>query len=198
MRNLLLIVIIFLFSFNLFSNQIIEIPSNNVVKWYSTGVFYELFVRSFKDTNGDGHGDFKGVLENINYLEKLGVSAIWFMPINDSAERTNNYDPTNFMDVDPTYGTMDDFKNLLSELHKKNIKVILDLVVNHTSIKHPFFIEAMNDKNSKYRNWFLWSDTDLNEKNKKPVWHKTETGWFFGKFVNTKPDLNYDNPEVVE
>jgi len=173
-------------------------PSNTLSKWYSTGVFYELFVRSFKDSDGDGNGDFKGVLQNIDYLEKLGISAIWFMPINDSDEKKDNYDPINFMDVDPTYGTLDDFKTLLNELHKRNIKVIIDLVVNHTSNKHPFFVDALKNVNSKYRDWYLWSDTDQGEKGKKPFWHKSDTGFYFGKFVNTKPDLNYDNPEVLE
>ncbi len=195
-KSILLVLFCLLFS-NLFSGEVIQMPSNSVDKWYSTGVFYELFVRSFKDSNGDKYGDFQGVTQKIDYLEKLGITAIWFMPINDSAEHTNNYDPTNFMDVDPTYGTLDDFKNLINQLHAKNIKVIIDLVINHTSDQHPFFIDATKDKKSKYRNWYLWSETNINETNKKKVWHETPTGWYFGKFVNSKPDLNYDNPEVL-
>ncbi|HOJ62795.1 MAG TPA: alpha-amylase family glycosyl hydrolase [Spirochaetota bacterium] len=195
-RSVFLIFIIFI-SFNLFSqNKKYIIPSSDVDKWYSRGVFYELFVRSFKDSNGDKNGDFRGVIEKIDYLKALGISGIWFMPITDSAEKTNNYDPIDYMNVDPTYGTLDDFKELLKKCHENGIRVIIDFVVNHTSDKHPFFIDAMKNKNSKYRNWYIWSETEPTGSWKK-YWYKTETGWYYAYFINSKPDLNYKNPEVI-
>ncbi len=193
---------IFIFFFIIFSiliysqNKKYIIPSKDIDKWYSRGVFYEMFVRSFKDSNGDKYGDFRGVIEKIDYLKSLGISGIWFMPITDSAERTNNYDPIDYMNVDPTYGTLDDFKELIKKCHENGIRVIIDFVLNHTSDKHPFFIDAMKNKNSKYRNWYIWSETEPTGSWKK-FWYKTDTGWYYAYFVNTKPDLNYKNPEVV-
>lgn len=172
------------------------IPSNNIDKWYSKGVFYEMFVRSFKDSNGDRYGDFRGVIEKIEYLKSLGISGIWFMPITDSAEKTNNYDPIDYMNVDPTYGTLDDFKELIKKCHENDIRVIIDFVLNHTSDKHPFFIDAVKNKNSKYRDWYIWSETEPTGGWKK-FWYKTDTGWYYAYFVNSKPDLNYKNPEVI-
>lgn len=198
MRKIIYLLLTIFITFTLFSqNKKYIIPSNSIDKWYSRGVFYEMFVRSFKDSNGDKNGDFRGVIEKIDYLKSLGISGIWFMPINDSAERTNNYDPTDYMNVDPTYGTLDDFKELVKKCHENGIKVIIDFVLNHTSDKHPFFIDAMKNKNSKYRNWYIWSETEPTGGWKK-YWYKTETGWYYAYFVNSKPDLNYKNREVIE
>lgn len=193
MKKILTVLIIFtfLFSVNAQSKKYV-MPSNDINKWYSTGVFYEMYVRSFYDSNGDKYGDFKGVIEKIDYLKKLGISGLWLMPINDSEERTNNYDPVDYMATDPTYGTMDEFKELISACHNNGIRVILDIVANHTSSKHPFFIDASTNVDSKYRNWYVWSD----KKDKK--FHESPTGFYYAHFVNTKPDLNLENPEVIE
>ncbi len=178
------------------AEDVIKTPSSGVDKWYSTGVFCELLVRSYKDTNADKNGDFKGLTSKLDYIKDLGISGLWLMPITDSFERTNNYDPINFTDVDPTYGTLADFKELLSEAHKRDIKIIIDFVVNHTSDQHPYFKDAVKDKKSKYRNWYVFSDTQPSGDWKK-YWNKTDTGWYYAYFVKNKPDLNYKNPEVV-
>lgn len=177
--------------------EVIPTPSSNINSWYSRGVFYELFVRSFKDSNGDRYGDLNGVISKLDYLKGLGISALWLMPINDSAERTNNYDPIDMKAIDPTYGTMADFQNLLKEAHQRGIKIILDFVMNHTSDQHPYFLDAKSNKRSKYRNWYVFRDTKPSGSWEK-YWVECETGWYYAYFARSKPDLNFKNPEVLE
>ena len=110
-------------------------------------MFYEIFVRSFNDSNGDGAGDFNGVTQKLGYLQELGITALWLMPIFPSPSY-HGYDVTDYYDVNPQYGTMDDFKNLVAEAHKRDIRIIIDLVINHTSDKHPWFKEAKKDPQS--------------------------------------------------
>ena len=165
--------------------------------WWNDTVFYEIFVRSFSDSNGDGIGDFNGITAKLNYLKELGITGIWLMPINPSPSY-HGYDITDYEAVNPQYGTMDDFKNLLSEAHKRGIRVILDLVLNHTSDQHPWFIAAQ-DPNSPYRNYYIWTDTDpgyLGPWGEK-VWYKTPTGYYYAIFSQSMPDLNYKNPDVT-
>jgi glycosidase len=163
--------------------------------WWHSAVFYEIFVRSFYDTNGDGIGDFNGVTAKLDYLKDLGINAIWLMPIYPSPSY-HGYDVTDYYSVNPQYGTMDDFKHLLAEAHKRGIRVILDLVLNHTSNLHPFFTDALHGPQSKYYDWYLWSDT-----NQGSYWHPITTGvgqkYFFGIFCDCMPDLNYNNPQVT-
>ncbi len=162
--------------------------------WWRTAVFYEIFVRSFYDTNGDGIGDFNGITARLDYLSKLGVNAIWLMPINPSPSY-HGYDVTNYYAVSPDYGTMDDFKRLLAEAHKRGMHVIMDLVLNHTSNQHPFFVDAMKGPQSPYYNWYVWSDTDQGQ-----YWHLLQGNpprWYFGLFCDCMPDLNYRNPDVT-
>lgn len=175
-------------------------------EWWNDSVFYELFVRSFYDSDGDGIGDFNGVIEKLDYLNDgdpktttdLGITALWLMPIFPSPSY-HGYDVTNYYDVNPDYGTMDDFKRLMDEAHERGIRVIIDMVLNHTSSKHPWFQSASVDAESEYRDWYVFSDTDpafVGPWDQK-VWHKTLTGYYYGVFWDGMPDLNLTNPEVV-
>ncbi len=159
--------------------------------WWQHAVFYEIFVRSFNDSDADGVGDFNGITEKLDYLESLGVTAIWLMPINPSPSY-HGYDVINYYDVNPQYGTMDDFKRLLSEAHKRDMHIIIDLVLNHTSSQHEWFLSANSDPQSSYRDWYLWADEYPGNH-----WHNGEDGYYYGFFWNEMPDLNYTNPEVT-
>jgi len=198
---IIIIIFIFLNSYS-FAGDVIVIPSSNIDKWYSTGVFYELYVRSFKDSNGDRFGDFGGVVEKLDYLKELGITAIWLLPIHPSGEGTDGYDIIDYMTTNKDYGTLDDFKKLLSEAHNRGMKIIIDFVINHTSIDHPFFQDAVKDPKSKYRNWYMFKETKPTTGAWAKFWHgypkQNPTIFYYGRFVNTKPDLNYFNPEVLE
>ncbi len=159
--------------------------------WWRDAVFYEIFVRSFHDTDGDGIGDFNGITQKLDYLQELGITAIWLMPIHPSPSY-HGYDVTDYYAVNPEYGTMDDFKRLLEESHKRGIRIIIDLVLNHTSSQHKWFKEANNDSNSKYRGFYVWSETDPGN-----GWHPGNHGYYYGYFWEGMPDLNYTNPEVT-
>lgn len=165
-------------------------------------VIYEIFVRSFYDSNGDGIGDLNGVTEKLDYLKKLGVNAVWLMPITDSPSY-HGYDVSDYYKVDPDYGTLEDFNRLVEEAHKKGIKIIMDLVINHTSSQHPWFLEANKSKNSRYRNYYIWADNKtnlkgLNDQNNRTAWSTKGNGYYFSEFSEDMPDLNYDNKEVRE
>lgn len=159
--------------------------------WWREAVFYEIFVRSFYDTNADGIGDFNGITAKLDYLSELGITAIWLMPINPSPSY-HGYDVTNFYTVNPEYGSMDDFKHLLSEAHARGIHIIMDLVLNHTSSQHPFFVDANNNPQSPYRDYYVWS-----ESNPGKGWYHGKQGYYFGMFCDCMPDLNYRNPAVT-
>lgn len=164
-------------------------------------VYYEIFVRSFYDTNGDGIGDLNGVTAKIDYLKELGIGGIWLMPINASPSY-HGYDTTDYYAVNPEYGTLDDLKELLEEAHKRNIKVIMDLVVNHSSKEHPWFKEALADKNSPYRSWYTFAAADEKVQADGAVggdpWHKYGSLKYLGVFWEGMPDLNFDEPKVRE
>jgi glycosidase len=169
---------------------------------YRGRVFYEIFVRAFNDSNGDGKGDLKGVTQKLDYLSKdLGVSGIWLMPINSSPSY-HGYDVTDYYNVNPDYGTLEDLKELLKEAHKRNIKVVMDLVMNHSSKDHPWFKEAAASKDSKYRNFYLWAnkDTDVTEGSALSAQPWTPLGeeHYYAIFWEGMPDLNFDNKEVRE
>lgn len=165
------------------------------------GVYYEVFVRSFYDTNGDGIGDLNGVTAKLDYLKELGIGGIWLMPINASPSY-HGYDTTDYYAVNPEYGTLDDLKKLLDEAHMRGIKVIMDLVVNHTSKEHPWFKEALADENSPYRSWYSFAGAENQVKADGAVggdpWHKYGSLKYLGVFWEGMPDLNFDEPKVRE
>ncbi len=180
------------------TNTITAIHSSNLTWWNDT-VFYEIFVRSFDDSNGDGIGDFNGLTEKLDYLASLGIKGIWLMPIFPSPSY-HGYDVTDYYSVNSQYGTMDDFRNLLNQAHQRGIRVIIDLVLNHTSDQHPWFKSAKSDVNSPYRNWYIWSETDPKYTGPwgERVWHPTLNGYYYGIFESFMPDLNYNNPAVTQ
>jgi maltose alpha-D-glucosyltransferase/alpha-amylase len=176
--------------------------------WYKDAVFYEINVRAFYDGNGDGHGDLKGLTQKLDYLHDLGVDCIWLMPIYRSPLRDDGYDISDYYNIAETFGTVEDFKTLLEEAHKRNMRVIMDLVLNHTSDEHPWFKAARADRNSPYRNYYVWTDTDQKYKDARIIFLDTEpsnwtwdeaTGqYYWHRFYASQPDLNFDNPEVQE
>ena len=178
--------------------------------WPEAGITYEIFVQSFLDSNGDGIGDFNGVTQKLDYVQELGANAIWFMPIMPSPTY-HKYDVTDYKAVHPDYGTMEDFKNLLAEAHKRDIKVVIDMIINHTSSEHPWFLESKSGRDNPYRDYYVWAqkDTIADFLNKKTItldsdnirqWHDPGLGedFYYGFFWGGMPDLNFDNPKVRE
>lgn len=175
--------------------------------WWNDAVFYEIFVRSFYDSDGDGIGDFKGITQKMDYLNDgdpsttsdLGITGIWLMPINPSPSY-HGYDVTDYREVNPDYGTMDDFKEMLAAAHARGIRVIIDYVMNHSSSQHPWFLSANSSENSEYRDWYTW--TDINPGISGPwgqnVWHTKGDDYYYGIFWSEMPDLNYNTPAVKE
>ncbi|HMZ06596.1 MAG TPA: alpha-amylase family glycosyl hydrolase [Anaerolineales bacterium] len=178
------------------------IPAN----WWKDAIFYEIFVRSFYDSDGDGIGDFNGIIAKLDYLNDgdpstttdLGITGIWLMPIFPSPSY-HGYDVINYYDVNSQYGTMDDFKRLVDEAHKRGIKIVIDMVINHTSDQHPWFNDAKKNIDSPYRDWYIWDETDPGYSGpwNQDVWHPSLTGYYYGIFEAFMPDLNYRNPEVT-
>jgi len=204
MQRILLILSVFL----LFSCQT---KQEKVVRW-PYGVNYEVFVRSFADSNGDGIGDFNGLTSRLDYLKELGIGGIWLMPIMPSPTY-HKYDVTNYQSVDPEYGTEQDFKKLVAEAHKRDIKILVDLILNHTGSDHPWFQSAIKDKSSPYRNYYVWARKDsIREQISKKTtsldsdnitqWHPvngdTLSEHYYGFFWGGMPDLNFDNPKVKQ
>ncbi|RIX60432.1 DUF3459 domain-containing protein [Paenibacillus nanensis] len=175
------------------------VPASFEVDEQPSRVFYEIFVRSFYDTNGDGIGDLNGVTEKLDYLKELGVGGIWLMPINASPSY-HGYDVTDYYAVNPEYGTLEDLKRLLDEAHKRDIQVIMDLVVNHTSNEHPWFKDALADPNSPYRNWYHIASAEDKLQTDGAVdgnpWHSYGHLRYLGVFWSGMPDLNFDEPAV--
>jgi glycosidase len=167
-------------------------------------VFYEVFLRSFYDSNGDGVGDFKGLTEKLDYLndsdpnttDDMGITGLWLMPIHPSPSY-HGYDVLNYYAINPEYGTMEDFKIFLDEAHKRGIHVIIDLVINHSSNQHPFFQDALTGEDAPYHDWYVWSDTSRGN-----GWHEAtvngETKYYYGYFCDCMPDFNYSNPAVTD
>ncbi|WP_266156653.1 alpha-amylase family glycosyl hydrolase [Dyella silvatica] len=181
----------------------VPLPATTVSSSESSGVYYEIFVRSWFDSNGDGVGDLNGVTAKLDYLQQLGVSGIWLMPINPSPSY-HGYDVTDYQNIQPEYGNLQDFQRLLAEAHKRGIEVIIDLVVNHTSDRHPWFQAALNRKDP-HHDWYTWAGpkTDLRAMSAAggPAWHDVGTApapaqHYLGDFAAAMPDLNYDQPAV--
>lgn len=167
--------------------------------WWNDAVFYEIFVRSFRDSDGDGIGDFNGITEKLDYLQALGIKGIWLMPINPSPSY-HGYDVTDYYAVNADYGTIEDFRHLLEEAHKRDIKVIIDFVMNHTSSQHPWFQSALTP-GSEYHDWYKWSQTNPGTAGPwgQRAWYQAENGqYYYAIFWDQMPDLNYDNLAVRE
>jgi maltose alpha-D-glucosyltransferase / alpha-amylase len=177
-------------------------------QWYKTAVFYELHVKTFYDSNGDGIGDFVGLTEKLDYLKDLGINCIWLLPFYPSPLRDDGYDIADYYNVHPNYGTVDDFKKFLDEAHRRDLHVIADLVMNHTSDQHPWFQAARHDPNSPYRDYYVWSDTPDKYREARIIFIDTEpSNWtwdnaagmyYWHRFFSHQPDLNFDNPAVQE
>ncbi len=167
-------------------------PEINPAGWWRTAVFYEIFVRSFYDTDKDGIGDLNGITAKLDYLNSLGIDAIWLMPIHPSPSY-HGYDVTDYYAINPEYGTMDDFKNLLNEAHRRDIRIIIDFVINHTSSRHPWFMDANTNPKSAYRDYYIWADEPG-----PGNWHQGQNGYYYGYFWEGMPDLNYSNHAVTE
>jgi maltose alpha-D-glucosyltransferase/alpha-amylase len=174
--------------------------------WYKNAVFYCLSVGSFMDADGDGCGDFKGLTRRLDYIHGLGITAIWLMPFQPSPGKDDGYDISDYYGVDPRYGTLGDFVEFTHGCHQRGIRVIIDLVVNHTSDQHAWFKDARSARDSRYRDWYVWSDKKPPNTNKgmvfpgvqKSTWthDTTSKSWFFHRFYDFQPDLNTSNPYV--
>lgn len=174
--------------------------------WYKDAIFYEVYVRGFYDSNSDGVGDFRGLTARLDYLQWLGINCIWLLPFYESPLRDGGYDISDYYAVLPDYGTIGDFKEFLGAAHAKGIRVIADLVINHTSDQHPWFQEARTSPASPKRDWYVWSDSDQKYSQARIIFTDTErSNWtwdeqagafYWHRFFSHQPDLNYDNPEV--
>lgn len=176
-------------------------------KWWKESVVYQIYPRSFKDSNGDGIGDIRGITEKLDYLKELGVDVIWLSPVYESPNDDNGYDISDYRAIMKDFGTMDDFDEMLGEMHKRGLKLVMDLVVNHTSDEHPWFIESKKSKENPYRDYYIWrSGKNGREPNNwgscfsGSAWqYDPETDMYFlHLFSKKQPDLNWDNPRVRE
>ncbi|RME76683.1 MAG: maltose alpha-D-glucosyltransferase [Chloroflexi bacterium] len=176
--------------------------------WYKNAIFYEVHLRSFCDSNGDGKGDLPGLISKLDYLQELGVDCIWLLPMFPSPLKDDGYDIADYYNIHPDYGTVDDFRTLVAEAHARGIRVIADLVLNHTSDQHPWFVQARQSRDNPYRDYYVWSDTDQKYRDARIIFLDTEpsnwtydaaTGqYYWHRFYASQPDLNYDNPAVAE
>lgn len=174
--------------------------------WWNDVMFYEIFVRSFKDSDGDGIGDFQGIISQLDYLNDgdplthtdLGIGGIWLMPIFPSPSY-HGYDVTNYQAVNPDYGTLTDFQELLDECHKRGIRVIIDLVINHTSDEHPWFLAAQ-DPSSGFRDWYVWADARPTKTGPwgQTAWYEANGSYYYAPFWSGMPDLNFTHPMVTK
>ncbi|GIF03153.1 alpha-amylase family protein [Actinoplanes siamensis] len=175
-------------------------------RWYQQAVVYCLDIDTFADSNGDGCGDIPGLIGRLDYLARLGVTCIWLNPIHPSPDRDDGYDVADFYNVDPRFGTLGDFAELLHQAGNRGIKVIIDLVVNHTSDKHPWFVSARSSPDSPYRDWYVWSETEPADRKQGMVfpgeqsetwsYDRTAKLWYYHRFYKFQPDLDIRNPEV--
>ncbi|MBK7410424.1 MAG: maltose alpha-D-glucosyltransferase [Saprospirales bacterium] len=177
--------------------------------WYKDAVIYELPIKSFYDSNGDGIGDFRGAMQKLDYLERLGVNALWILPFFPSPLRDDGYDVADYYSVNPIYGNLDDFKEFVAEAHRRNMRVIIELVVNHTSDQHPWFQRAkQSPPDSSYRNYYVWSPSNDKYDGVRIIFQDYEASnwtwdpdveqYFWHRFFHHQPDLNFDNPDVQQ
>ncbi len=183
------------------------IPLDDDPLWYKDALIYELHVRAFADSNGDGIGDFRGLVDKLDYLQDLGVTTLWLLPFYPSPLRDDGYDIADYTSINPIYGTLADFKHFLKESHRRGLRVVTELVLNHTSDQHPWFQRARRAKpGSKERDFYVWSDTPDRYKDARIIfkdfeasnwtWDPVAGAYYWHRFYHHQPDLNYDNPEV--
>ncbi|MGN6462293.1 MAG: maltose alpha-D-glucosyltransferase [Pseudolabrys sp.] len=176
--------------------------------WYKDAIIYQLHVKAFADSNGDGVGDFAGLSQRLDYLQELGVTTLWLLPFYPSPGRDDGYDIADYGDINPAFGTMKDFRRFMHEAKRRNLRVITELVVNHTSDEHPWFKRARRSPSgSSARNWYVWSDTDQKYQETRIIftdteksnwaWDDTAQAYYWHRFFSHQPDLNFDNPRVV-
>nr|WP_144922932.1 alpha,alpha-phosphotrehalase [Paenibacillus bovis] len=174
-------------------------------QWWQNAVVYQIYPKSFKDTTGSGTGDIQGIIEKLDYLQELGVDVLWLTPIYKSPQRDNGYDISDYYQIYKEYGTMEDFDRLLAEAHKRNLKIIMDIVVNHTSTEHEWFQDALTSKNSRYRDFYIWKDgqpgqppTNWQSKFGGSAWEYDQKSgqYYLHLFDVTQADLNWENEEV--
>ncbi|MGB8836074.1 MAG: alpha-amylase family glycosyl hydrolase, partial [Candidatus Acidiferrales bacterium] len=176
--------------------------------WYKDAIIYQLHVRTFCDSNSDGIGDFPGLMQKLDYLQDLGINAIWLLPFFPSPLRDDGYDIANYRAIHPNYGTLDDFKAFLAAAHARGIRVIIEMVLNHTSDQHPWFQESRSSRDNPKRDWYVWSDTDdryravriifLDTELSNWAWDPVSKSYYWHRFFSHQPDLNYDNPAVFD
>jgi maltose alpha-D-glucosyltransferase/alpha-amylase len=176
--------------------------------WYKDAVIYQLHVRTFSDSNADGIGDFTGLTQRLGYLEELGITAIWLLPFYPSPLRDDGYDIADYTSVHASYGSLEDFKTFLAEAHRRGLRIIIEMVLNHTSDQHPWFKEARSSRENPRRDWYVWSETDTRYQGVPIVFVDTETSnwawdpisksYYWHRFFSHQPDLNFDNPAVFE
>ena len=174
-------------------------------KWWKDTVVYQIYPRSFQDSNGDGIGDLKGIMDRLDYLQELGIGAIWLSPVCKSPQDDNGYDISDYQDIDPMFGSLEDMETLIAEAKKRDIQIIVDLVLNHTSDEHPWFKEARKSKDNPYHDYYVWRDgvegtypNDMRATFGGPAWEWVpEIGqYYFHQFSVKQPDLNWENPKL--
>ncbi|MED4987423.1 alpha-amylase family glycosyl hydrolase, partial [Geobacillus stearothermophilus] len=174
-------------------------------KWWKEAVVYQIYPRSFYDSNGDGIGDIRGIIVKLDYLKELGVDVVWLSPVYKSPNDDNGYDISDYREIMDEFGTMEDWEEMLEEMHKRGIKLVMDLVVNHTSDEHPWFIESRKSKDNPYRDYYIWRPgKDGKEPNNwesifsGSAWEYDDTTeeYYLHLFSKKQPDLNWENPKV--
>lgn len=194
-------------------------PTNRL--WWKTKIFYQVWPRSFKDsntTNNKGHGDIRGVIEKLGYLQSLGVDVVWLCPVYQSPQLDYGYDISNYEAIDPDFGTMEEMDELIQEVKRRGMRIILDLVINHTSEEHPWFLESSSSRDNPKADWYIWQDPKkdrdgnvmyyLDGRPMEPTnwraclihgsawtWHKTRGQFFLHCFLESQPDLNWENKD---
>jgi maltose alpha-D-glucosyltransferase/alpha-amylase len=176
--------------------------------WYKDAVFYQLHVKSFADSNADGIGDFPGLTSKLDHLASLGVDCLWLQPMYPSPFKDDGYDISDYTNIHPSYGTLQDFESFLNAAHAHGLRVIIELVLNHTSDQHAWFQEARSSTDNPRRDWYVWSDTDdryrgvriifLDTELSNWAWDPVSKAYYWHRFFSHQPDLNYDNPAVRE
>ena len=186
--------------------ELVSLEESRDPLWFKRAVFYEVLIRGFSDSNGDGTGDLKGLTSKLDYLQWLGVDVVWLLPIYESPLRDGGYDISDFMKVLPEFGDLGDFVELVDEAHKRGMRIIADLVMNHSSDQHPWFQASRADPTGPYGDYYVWSDTDepyseariifVDTEKSNWTWDPVREQFFWHRFFSHQPDLNYDNPRV--